>query len=40
MTTENEKSFKPIGAIAFFIALLALSAIIWFGMYFFMNSQL
>ena len=32
---EDEK-FIPRGAIAFFILLIALSAVIWFGIYFLM----
>lgn len=28
--------FKPYGAIAFFICLMVLALIIWFGIYFFM----
>lgn len=40
MSNETEKAFKPVGAIAFFVALLLLSVVIWFGIYFFMNSQL
>ena len=40
MTEEPEKTFKPVGAIAFFVALLILSAIIWFGIYFFIDNTL
>ena len=35
MQVDDEK-FVPKGAIAFFIALLILAAIIWFGIYFYM----
>ena len=36
--TSTEK-FVPIGAIAFFIALMILTAVIWYGIYFLMISQ-
>jgi hypothetical protein len=37
---ENKtEDFKPLGAIAFFVALLILAAVIWFGIYFLMISQ-
>ncbi|MDH3652156.1 MAG: cytochrome c oxidase subunit 2A [Saprospiraceae bacterium] len=35
---ESEK-FVPRGAIAFFFILMALAAIIWFGVYFLMLSR-
>lgn len=34
-----DEKFVPKGAIAFFIALMILTAIIWFGIYFLMISQ-
>lgn len=33
---EFDRSFKPKGAIAFFILLIILGAVIWFGIYFLM----
>ncbi|HEU0111096.1 MAG TPA: cytochrome c oxidase subunit 2A [Flavisolibacter sp.] len=33
---EFDRSFKPTGAIAFFIVLIILGAIIWYGIYFLM----
>ena len=33
------EEFKPKGAIAFFIALIILGLIIWFGIYFLMLSR-
>ena len=33
---EFDQSFKPKGAIAFFILLIILGAAIWFGIYFLM----
>jgi hypothetical protein len=33
---EFDKNFKPKGAIAFFILLVILGAVIWFGIYFLM----
>ena len=33
---EFDKNFKPKGAIAFFILLIILGAIIWYGIYFLM----
>ena len=36
--TQEEK-FVPRGAIAFFIALLALGAVIWFSIYFIMLAR-
>lgn len=35
-TPFNEKKFYPTGAIAFFIALVILCLVIWFGIYFIM----
>ena len=37
---EQSENFKPVGALAFFIVLLVLAAVIWYGIYFFMNSRL
>jgi hypothetical protein len=34
--SEFDQSFKPKGAIAFFILLIILGAAIWFGIYFLM----
>lgn len=42
MADQNDAStekFVPVGAIAFFIALMILTAIIWYGIYFLMISQ-
>ena len=33
---EFDRNFKPKGAIAFFIILVILGAIIWYGIYFLM----
>jgi len=33
---EFDKNFQPKGAIAFFILLIILGAIIWYGIYFLM----
>jgi|GEM_PF-451426 len=33
---EFDKAFKPKGAIAFFVLLVILGAIIWYGIYFLM----
>lgn len=33
---EFDKNFKPVGAIAFFVLLVILGAIIWYGIYFLM----
>jgi hypothetical protein len=33
---EFDKNFKPKGAIAFFILLIILGAVIWYGIYFLM----
>lgn len=33
---QFEKNFKPRGAIAFFLLLILLGSIIWFGIYFLM----
>lgn len=35
-TSFDEKKFYPSGAIAFFVLLVALGMIIWFGIYFLM----
>jgi hypothetical protein len=32
----NEEEFKPHGALAFFVLLLLLAGLIWFGVYFLM----
>jgi len=32
----QEEKFKPVGAMAFFVVLILLGAIIWFGIYFLM----
>jgi Cytochrome c oxidase subunit IIa family len=34
--TSHDKKFFPKGAIAFFIALVALSLVFWYGIYFLM----
>jgi hypothetical protein len=36
---EFDRNFKPTGAIAFFILLIILGAIIWYGIYFLMLSR-
>ncbi len=36
---DFDKSFKPKGAIAFFLLLVLLGLIIWFGIYFLMLSR-
>ena len=37
MNTDIERTeFKPQGAIAFFVVLVALCLVIWFGIYFLM----
>ncbi|HEX2534096.1 MAG TPA: hypothetical protein VHK69_10195 [Chitinophagaceae bacterium] len=33
---QFEKRFRPVGAIAFFLALVVLGLAIWFGIYFLM----
>ncbi|HEX6332724.1 MAG TPA: hypothetical protein VFZ78_00780 [Flavisolibacter sp.] len=33
---EFDRNFKPKGAIAFFVLLIILGAIIWYGIYFLM----
>ena len=42
-TTSNDeqfdKNFKPRGAMAFFVLLVILGLIIWFGIYFLMLSR-
>ena len=35
-----DKQFKPTGAIAFFIILIILGLIIWFGIYFLMLERI
>jgi hypothetical protein len=35
----DEQKFYPSGAIAFFVVLVALGLIIWFGIYFLMLSR-
>jgi len=38
---ENfDKAFKPKGAIAFFVLLVALGLIIWYGIYFLMLERI
>jgi hypothetical protein len=32
-STENEKEFRPTGAIAFFVVLILLTLATWFGIY-------
>ena len=40
MSTElNEEKFKPKGAIAFFVLLIVLCLVIWFGIYAIMISR-
>ncbi|MGQ0739075.1 MAG: cytochrome c oxidase subunit 2A [Bacteroidota bacterium] len=36
MESPEEKNFFPKGAIAFFIALVLLSLVFWYGIYFLM----
>jgi hypothetical protein len=36
---EFDRNFKPKGAIAFFILLVILGAVIWYGIYFLMLSR-
>ena len=36
---EFDKNFKPKGAIAFFILLIILGAVIWYGIYFLMLAR-
>ena len=36
---EFDKNFKPKGAVAFFVLLLILGAIIWYGIYFLMLAR-
>lgn len=38
-TDVNEEKFIPKGAMAFLVALVMLSAIIWYGIYFLMLSR-
>jgi len=35
-----DKAFKPKGAVAFFVLLILLGMIIWFGIYFLMLSRI
>lgn len=35
----NDEDFKPVGAMAFFIAMVILGAIIWYGVYFLMLAR-
>jgi hypothetical protein len=37
---EFDRNFKPKGAIAFFILLVILGLIIWYGIYFIMASRI
>jgi hypothetical protein len=37
---EFDKTFKPTGAYAFFILLIILGLIIWFGIYFLMLDRI
>lgn len=32
--TDHEEEFKPKGAVAFFIVLIILFSLMWFGLYF------
>ena len=36
---DFDRTFKPIGAVAFFIMLILLGMIIWFGIYLLMLSR-
>ena len=36
---EFDKNFKPKGALAFFVLLIILGLIIWYGIYFLMLSR-
>ena len=36
---EFDRNFKPKGAIAFFVLLVILGAVIWYGIYFLMLSR-
>lgn len=36
---DFDRNFKPKGAIAFFVLLVILGAIIWYGIYFLMLSR-
>jgi hypothetical protein len=38
--TISEETFQPKGAIAFFVLLVLLGLIIWFGIYFLMLSRI
>lgn len=38
---ENEiQNFKPVGALVFFLMLLVLAAVIWFGIYYMMLDKI
>jgi hypothetical protein len=37
---QFDKNFKPKGAIAFFVLLILLGSIIWFGIYFLMLDRI
>jgi hypothetical protein len=39
MEEHFDEDFKPVGAIAFFIGLTVLGAIIWFSVYFLMVAR-
>lgn len=39
MKSQHEKKFIPKGAMAFFILLVILSLVFWFGIYFLMISR-
>jgi hypothetical protein len=36
---EKAESFKPKGAIAFFIVLILMTLALWYGLYFFMVNK-
>lgn len=38
--TEHEEEFEPKGAVAFFVLLIILFSIIWFGLYFEMMGRI
>lgn len=38
--SQLEEPFKPKGAVAFFVCLVLLGLIIWFGIYFLMLSRI
>jgi hypothetical protein len=39
-TQEFDRNFKPRGAIAFFILLILLGMVIWYGIYFLMLNRI